>query len=137
MGEVAEKDKVNTADIWELARRIAEAIPDVRVKVDPSATVGGFHFMDVSYGVTRLTVELRPGSPGPSYGLSLDDEETTGFEGCDCVFGHPPTLIKYLKLLIRPCDFCKGNPAVWQNYTNQKVKCPECGREAGEYPLPA
>jgi len=100
-------------DAEELRKQIKEVIPGAEVHVDASATVGGTHFMDVAVGQRRATLEIRPQKQNfvaryfvlaPSeYGLSVHDEDSAGFgEGPDCIFGHVPTLLKYVKKLLAP-----------------------------------
>jgi hypothetical protein len=80
----------------ELVREVKDLWEDGEVAVQVETTVSGIHFVDVSRKGQHAVIEAGP----KLYGLSIVDEETVYGTGADCMFGHVPTMLKYLRRLM-------------------------------------
>lgn len=88
---------MDKAIVDSVVKDICALWPVVEVRVD-GPTRGGIWFIDIRRNGQLAVLEVRDGMP--AYGLSLIDDDTGYGEGADCLFGHLPTMLKYLKRLL-------------------------------------
>jgi hypothetical protein len=87
---------------------IMAAIMAVYDKVDihyDGPTHGGIWFLDIRRGNGHVNLEVKikdwpDGKVSADYGFTIMDEDEVPFTGPDCSFGHLPTLIQYLKIIL-------------------------------------
>lgn len=77
-----------------LESALKDAFTDAEIRID-GPTSGNLYFVDMIRKDVHVVIELHPEKL--LYGLSILDDDSGYGMGCDCSFGHLPTLVKYLK----------------------------------------
>jgi hypothetical protein len=92
-----------------LEQAIKEAFPTAKTKLDE---LSGSACLDVFLPEYKsrnewVNIFIRVKDKSPEYGFSINDKEVGYGEGPDCLFGHIPTLVKFMQRLFPLVDLAK------------------------------